>query len=256
MKKNKMMRVASVLLVAVLLTTSVISGTFAKYVTSGETGDSARVAKFGVTITGSGDLFAKNYYSVNSGLSNQPAADGTEDTSDVVLTVESSNTDKVVAPGTKSNETNPFKLTVTGSPEVDVKVTLSIKDGFQDVVLKAGTYQDRTTQALEDEYTLENDYYPIVYTVTNNHTGEVITSASSLAALQTQLAEWGGLYLDAGALTNVSFTLSWEWAFGDSNHNQADTILGDLAAGTYTYATAAYNLTPSVTLVATVSQVD
>ena len=31
MKKNKMMRLAAILLVCVLMTTSVISGTFAKY---------------------------------------------------------------------------------------------------------------------------------------------------------------------------------------------------------------------------------
>ena len=44
MKKNKMMRIASVLLVAVILTTCAISGTFAKYVTSGNGSDNARVA--------------------------------------------------------------------------------------------------------------------------------------------------------------------------------------------------------------------
>ena len=43
MKKNKMMRLASFLLIAVLLTTSVISGTFAKYVTTDAQWDSARV---------------------------------------------------------------------------------------------------------------------------------------------------------------------------------------------------------------------
>ena len=46
MKKNKMMRIASALLVAVILTTCAISGTFAKYVTSTPGSDSARVAKF------------------------------------------------------------------------------------------------------------------------------------------------------------------------------------------------------------------
>ena len=51
MKKNFMMRAASVLLVAVMLTTCAISGTFAKYVTSDSGSDFARVAKFGVTVT-------------------------------------------------------------------------------------------------------------------------------------------------------------------------------------------------------------
>ena len=52
MKKNKIMRIASVLLVAVLMSTCAISGTFAKYVTEGSSDDTARVAKWGVTISG------------------------------------------------------------------------------------------------------------------------------------------------------------------------------------------------------------
>lgn len=63
MKKNKMMRVASVLLIAVLMSTCAISGTFAKYTTSVSSSDSARVAKWGfepvaMDITG---LFDKVY---------------------------------------------------------------------------------------------------------------------------------------------------------------------------------------------------
>ena len=47
MRKNKMMRAASGLLVAVLLSTCAISGTFAKYTTSTESTDNARVAVWG-----------------------------------------------------------------------------------------------------------------------------------------------------------------------------------------------------------------
>ena len=47
MMKNKMMRIASVLLVAVLLSTCVISGTFAKYTTKATATDAARVAHWG-----------------------------------------------------------------------------------------------------------------------------------------------------------------------------------------------------------------
>ena len=47
MRKNKMMRAASGLLVAVLLSTCAISGTFAKYTTSADGTDNARVAKWG-----------------------------------------------------------------------------------------------------------------------------------------------------------------------------------------------------------------
>lgn len=65
MKKNTMMRVASALLVAVLLTTCAISGTFAKYVSDAESQDEARVARWDIELNGNSinetfnfDLFA------------------------------------------------------------------------------------------------------------------------------------------------------------------------------------------------------
>lgn len=53
MRKNKMMRAASGVLVATLMTTSIISGTFAKYTTSATGKDSARVATWGFADTSS-----------------------------------------------------------------------------------------------------------------------------------------------------------------------------------------------------------
>ena len=98
MKKNRMMRAASFLLVAVLLTTSVISGTFAKYVTTATGSDSARVAKWGVTITANGEMFKTNYD--NTAIS----AVAEED---------------IVAPGTTGSL---VAMTLSGAPEVKVEV--------------------------------------------------------------------------------------------------------------------------------------
>ena len=50
MKKNIMMRAASGLAVATLLTTSLISGTFAKYTSSADGSDTARVAKWSFNV--------------------------------------------------------------------------------------------------------------------------------------------------------------------------------------------------------------
>ena len=64
MKKNRMMRAASALLVAVLMTTCTISGTFAKYTTSATGSDAARVANWGFESDGVlalEDLFTDNY---------------------------------------------------------------------------------------------------------------------------------------------------------------------------------------------------
>ena len=54
MKKNMMMRIASVLLVAVLLSTCAISGTFAKYTTTVRGSDSVTVAKWDVEVVDKG----------------------------------------------------------------------------------------------------------------------------------------------------------------------------------------------------------
>ena len=107
MRKNKMMRAASGLLVAVLLSTCAISGTFAKYTTSVSSGDSARVATWGFTqstidLT---NLF-KDAYDQN--------VQGTAD---------------VIAPGTQ-NSAN-FSFTYAGqeaAPEVAYNFTVSTDD--------------------------------------------------------------------------------------------------------------------------------
>ena len=60
-KTGKTMRVAGLLLALVLVTSCFVGGTFAKYVTYGGGQDHARVAKFGVKVEATGDVFAKEY---------------------------------------------------------------------------------------------------------------------------------------------------------------------------------------------------
>ena len=104
MKKNTMMRVASALLVAVLLTTCAISGTFAKYVSSAETSDTARVAKWGWGTTSIAiDLFDDTY--------------GT--------TVDSADDANVIAPGTSKTSSITWTPASTFAPEVDYRLTFT-----------------------------------------------------------------------------------------------------------------------------------
>lgn len=117
MKKNVMMRVASALLVAVLLTTCAISGTFAKYTTYSSSNDTARVAKWGVTIAVSGaDAFAEAYKDTADTRSSATA------TVESKLNDGSTNGDDVLAPGTKGTLAT---INVDGAPEVDVDVTVA-----------------------------------------------------------------------------------------------------------------------------------
>ena len=120
MKKNRMMRIASMLMVAVLLSTCVISGTFAKYTTSATSNDKARVAYWGFQSTNSldiTDLFAAVY-----------------DTNKV----DSVDDADVIAPGTTGDATFAFAwdgevsaygadVAVTG-PEVAYTFTIAIEE--------------------------------------------------------------------------------------------------------------------------------
>lgn len=240
MKKNKTMRIASVLLIAVLLTTCIISGTFAKYVTTGEASDEARVAKFGVVVNGDGSLFSQTYKKVSNG--NGPSPEENDGSKIASLTVESSNGDKLVAPGTQSNGKG-LSLGITGTPEVDVRIKLSFGD-IEDVFLKAaGELPDMTTADSKDTFGFEDDYYPIVYTLSGDYiaarynkdntiydetgvkydaaTKSVSGNLEAIKAVFDVLNNDGeGIYVDANKdLADVqhggigTFTLTWKWAF-------------------------------------------
>ena len=134
MKKNRTMRVMFVLLALTLLTTCAVSGTFAKYVTSAGAEDSARVAKWGVLVSIEGNAFGTEY----------AAEDEAYKKAGGELSVQASNKEQVVAPGTNSELLdNNLVATITGTPEVAVRYTLK-GEGIKDVVLPAGTYTDYT----------------------------------------------------------------------------------------------------------------
>lgn len=262
MKKNRMMRLASGLLVAVLITTSTISGTFAKYVTTAEGSDVARVAKFGVQITVDGALFSETYKDV-------PA---TGDSVTVESKVAVDGVSNLVAPGTQ-NAPNGLNFSVSGTPEVDVRVYFDTTDlgtdADKDVFLKAATYSDTTTATTTDEFTLAKDYYPVKYTLKKN--GVVVNEAENvtLAVLKEKLNAYS---FDVQANTDLAtaigtYTIEWAWDYGEassagdikvSETDKADTVLGDIAAGTYTGLTKGtdYNLVTGLNVKIAVEQID
>lgn len=213
MKKNKMMRLASSLLVAVLLTTSVISGTFAKYVTSDEASDSARVAKWGVVVKAEGNLFDVNYYQKND-----PAmeTDNQLTTDEAYISVESVSSDAVLAPGTKSDDQG-LSLSITGKPEVDIKVTTI------------------ATIELENWELASGEYCPLVFKVDNTEykiDGSSIINIDGLkTALKTALEANanGKIYesnTDLSTVTDIQHKITWEWPF-ETGNDVKDTELGN-----------------------------
>lgn len=275
MKKNVMLRTASGLLVATLLSTSVVSGTFAKYVTSDSASDKARVAKFGVVVSAEGTIFSDTYKETTS---NTPGKKGDyvdiNKSADALgnysrLSVISSSavsstdttaahdgvdgTDKVVAPGTKSND-NGLTLSVAGQPEVAVEVNLSVTGS--DVWLGAGTYPNMTngkvydgTYDTDDWFEVNEAYYPIKYTLTRTYTKDSKVEKESIATnvtlyqLSTILKDYTKKYSAGSNLSNEigTFNLTWEWVYDATTTNGSgttfygvydkhDTLLGDLAA--------------------------
>ncbi len=224
MKKNVMMRLSALLLVAVLLTTCVISGTFAKYVTSGEAGDEARVAKWGVTVTVTGDeAFGTKY---NDAIE----AEGTK--------VISANGDNVLAPGTNGTLGS---VTISGAPEVRVSVAV-------DLTITLTGWEIRVTDTNSDGDIDEDDdaefYCPLVISDgTTTLNGTDYTSAAAFKAAIELLVDSAAAEVAANTSLARSVTLTWAWAFDVDDVK--DTALGDLA----TAPTIAAEWTASVTQV-------
>ncbi|NCC00816.1 MAG: hypothetical protein EOM34_09070 [Clostridia bacterium] len=218
MKKNKMMRAASALMVATLLTTSVISGTFAKYVTSGNASDEARVAKWGVTVTAtSSTMFSDTYKKTDTAYT----------LGDNTVVGEASA--KVVAPGTSGNLTS---VTLSGKPEVAVRVT-----NVATVDLK--------------NWEVNGEYYCPLEVKVGETTikGTAQTSVEAFkAAIKSAIEAYKADYepgTNLSTKTDAAPVVSWKWAFNDNN-DEKDTKLGDAA-------TAA---TISITIKTTVTQID
>lgn len=264
MKKNKMMRIAAVLLVVTLLSTCAISGTFAKYITTGEGAGSARVAKWGIEITMEDDLFDAEYATDDDNYTGEysvVSADGTD----------------VVAPGTFKDDA--ITATISGTPEVATRLYLDLTV-TKDIGLEAGDYLDYTTGLDDaDTFNLGEAYYPVKFDIAFSGTiadhpnmnfsissllaragypAAVSADGISLTELKKFIAdnegyfpvagntntygigcdEDGRIYVDvpAGKTIDGTFTLSWAWAFeqvamddptdNSSIYDKADTFLG------------------------------
>jgi len=220
LKNNRTMRAAVLLLALVLITSCFVGGTFAKYVTSGDAADLARVAKWGVTVTahGTGDVFAKEYAGI-AGQDNTVVADDGKT--------------NVVAPGTKKE--NATLVTLSGKPEVAVNVTYSA-DHFG----LTGNWQS------DDNGTF---YCPLIIKVTHKENGTDKTETIYCAkmnsadevktAVQNAVAACSATYgpnTDLSTVENGGLKISWEWPFeetADSGQTDAkDTYLGTQAATT------------------------
>ena len=246
MKKNNMLRIASVLLVAVLLSTCAISGAFAKYAaTVDPVTDSARVAKFGITLSaGTANGFATQY-----------EADDNETSIDYTVKADA----KVVAPGTTGSLTNAIVVTETFTEKVEGDATVQVFD--REVAVKV----DYTATVALEGWTIGGDEYcPIVITIAgedyfvgktekdeNDQDKVVIEDIDDLKG--AVVAAISGLSAEYGVNERIDSlpAITWTWDFTDATDGEItandllDTKLGQ--AGTASI---------SIQVSATVTQID
>ena len=253
MKKNKILRLASVMLMLCLITTCAISGTFAKYTTSGTATDAAKVAKWGVSFT------------ITTDLSNSYETDATLPTGVTIAnSVYTSTTEnKLVAPGTTGDA---YVFTVTGTPEVAYKVTYTL-----DTSNSKDIFLNKTAGVSSDVYR------PVAYTVKLNGTAINATPVYTAADVKTIIEKIDFYYAvdtgkyfyttdnTAGTPTYVEsatapvLTVVWDWDFSTNTTNDGyDTILGDLANGDTvgSYVASDYCIDLALKITATATQVD
>ncbi|MDO5140587.1 MAG: hypothetical protein Q4D40_03885 [Eubacteriales bacterium] len=224
MKKS---RILSGLLVLTMLSTCIISGTFAKYTTTETGSDSARVAKWGVNITANGTMFADNYATNDAGVVGAIAQS--------VITSGGTG-DALVAPGTSGDL---VESTITGTPEVAVEVkrvaVLTLNDKWVD---GDGKF-----------------YCPIKITVNNgtesiDYNGTAYSSANEFKsavenAINADIKKYGP---NTDLSSSSKLDVKWSWPYSVSGENDVkDTYLGNKAANNGEAATIALSVTTTVT---------
>ena len=215
MKKNTMMRIASCLLIAVLMTTCVISGTFAKYTTESTGNDDARVAHWGFEAPTSldFDLFKNSYTNVLG-----------EDDADVV------------APGTDASDTFSFVYSQNDADSVEkpeVAYTFTVA---------AAASGDYTLLDLNPNFTwtLKKTFANGAATDTPIGGGTFQTVDALINAIENlDGTDDAGTELAAGNLPTAFengdevYTIGWNWTFETATDNVAyvvNTTLSDSTA--------------------------
>lgn len=236
-KKNVLMRSAGVLLALVLVTSCFVGSTFAKYTVGGRGDDTARVAKFGVTITANGATFAKEY-----------ATDDQTVVGTITKSVVSSDDSKLVAPGTKGNMVS---MKLKGTPEVAVQVTY----------LATVTLNDNWKNA-DGKF-----YCPLQIKVTSEEGANGVTICGldfdNKGAFETAVANeisYASAKYEAKTdlSTVVTPAVSWAWAYDGgtpgANHKIAQTDKDDTYLGNQAAEGKAANI--QLTVQTTVTQID
>lgn len=228
MKKTKLMRAALLLLVLTLITSCFVGGTFAKYVTKGDSTDIAHVAKWGVKIDAKGGTFAEEYATDTGNVANK-------------ITKSVKSTKNVVAPGTRGKME---AVEISGIPEVAVNV--SYKATFDVSGWKIGD-----TSKFYCPLQIKVGKITIDGTGFDDETAFKDAVNAEISKYNTSTNYAAGTDLRTASVTAPS--ISWEWPFEPSateainpQTNENDTKLGNLETAP----------TVSLEVTTTVTQID
>lgn len=204
MKKNKAMRLASLLLILTLLSTSVISGTFAKYTSSASVEDTARVAYwgFGQNTDVEFDLFLASY--------DKDAQDAT-----VVSVV-----GDVIAPGTSGSADFAFKFT-DNTTELTSAITAPEVDYTFDVAVVSNC-----DQLIKDNKNIKW----ILDGITYNTWDEFVDAIDALGAYPNNATKYEAGTLPNGFGTDDVHTIAWIWEYAGGNN--VYPVAGQIGTGT------------------------
>ncbi len=192
--KKLFLKLSVLVMVLTLVTLPLVSGTYAKYTTAADGTDTARVAKWGVTVTADvQNVFGDAYQAAAGGHTSVDYA-----TADVTVQSATDNTD-VLAPGTEGS----FTFGVAGTPEVSV-----------------GLVYDATVTLTGWTVIAANDYQPINFTLFDGThfatTAGAFTSDTAVSLTGAQLDTIiDGLDSTNDPLTALTktYTVAWEWPF-------------------------------------------
>lgn len=220
MKKNAMLKIAAILMVAVLLTTCAISSTFAKYVTTGTASDAetARVAKWGVTITSSADgIFAKAF---ENGSADE------EDGNDVASTAA---TDNLLAPGTAKSGT--ISATLEGTPEVAFKFETVATVSFTGWTVDGSFYCPLVVEVGDVEYKSGDAYNDAEGNEKHIDSAANFAECIKLAIEAAGTQEFPAATTIDSVETAIEIPIAWSWAFStDAEGDGKDTKLAAVDA--------------------------
>lgn len=205
MRKDVLVRLAGLAIMLTLISSALVSGTYAKYASAVSGSDTVRVAKFAFNLKDKTDTVVGNQSSVGA-----TTFDIFSTTDDGLY--ENGQDGTFIAPGT----TGSFDLTLENLSEVDVTASFEFKEtneGKVPIYYTIEGYPQRYSSVLTGSYTDGDDRY------------------ADMAAFEAAMAaEIGVLEATNGtSATEKTVTVNWTWAFepaGTGQSNEADTALG------------------------------